>query len=283
MQSGTRLGSYELLAIIGKGGMGEVWKARDTKLGREVAIKMVSGEFAKDEGFLARFEREAKAASALNHPNICTIYNLDKHEGQPFIVMELLKGQTLQDKMRERPTKHNVAKASALGSQRSATPAEVTLVANEFGGHQGPVSEGPKPISIDEVLHLAIQLADALDAAHAGGIVHRDIKPANIFLTDRGSAKILDFGLAMLTTHGGSLEPTRSMANLTRDGSVVGTVFYMSPEQALGEKLDGRTDLFSLGAVLYEMTTAKRAFGGATMAAVSAAVIHTPPPLLQPD
>jgi len=223
----TRLGPYEILAFIGRGGMGEVWQARDGRLDREVAIKTLPAALSANAEHLARFRREARAASALNHPNICTIYDLGEQEGQPFIVMELLTGTTL---------------ATSL-------------------------SQGALPL--DRAVDLGTQLADALDAAHGQGIVHRDLKPANIFVTDRGLAKILDFGLARVqATVVDDDGPTEAAAFVTQAGAVAGTVAYMSPEQARGEPLDARTDLFSLGVVLYEMTTGRPAFPGHTSAVI---------------
>ena len=223
MQPGSKISHYEILSAIGKGGMGEVWKARDTNLDREVAIKTLPPEFAANTDHLTRFRREARAASALNHPHICVVHDLGEHQGQLFIVMELLRGETLRDRL-----------------DRGSLP-------------------------LEEVLDLSMQLADGLDAAHSAGILHRDIKPANIFITDRGTAKLLDFGLARTQEEASEAAAT---IDLTAAGSVVGTVSYMSPEQARGEKLDARSDLFSLGVVFYEMLTGRPAFTGDTSAII---------------
>jgi len=258
--TGKTVSHYRVLEVVGGGGMGVVYKAEDLKLGRAVALKFLPEEVGSDPRALERFEREARAASSLDHPNICAIYEFGEHEGRPFIVMQLLQGQTLRD---------------CLAS----------------GALKGTASE--TQVALDRLLNIAIQIANGLEAAHEQGIVHRDIKPANIFITTKGVAKILDFGLAKLLQpsseqaiaaeiDGESRTPLPAIAgpealNISRPGIAVGTAAYMSPEQARGQQLDARTDLFSFGLILYEMATGRRAFTGDNAAAMHDAILNRAP------
>ena len=257
---GQRVSHYRVLGVLGGGGMGLVYKAEDLKLNRPVALKFLPEELASDALALQRFEREARTASQLNHPNICTIYHVAEHADQPFIVMELLEGKSLRE------------------------------VISESAGSDG---EAKQPLPLEQLLDIAIQIADGLDAAHQKGIIHRDIKPANIFLTLRGTVKILDFGLAKIAmaadpeirpvpatedqvrdSPAGARSVSPVEISLSRTGFAMGTAGYMSPEQIRGERLDARTDLFSFGLVLYEMATGQRAFSGETAAIVHDAILN---------
>ena len=235
MTPGTHLGPYEMLAPIGAGGMGEVWKARDTRLDRSVAIKVLPTDFAQNAQLKSRFEREARAISQLNHPNICTLHDIGCEDGVEYLVMELLEGETLADRL-----------------VRGAMP-------------------------IDEVLRYGVQIAGALDKAHRSGIVHRDLKPGNIMIS-KSVAKLLDFGLARVTPPPATFEGATEHKPLTQEGTILGTFQYMAPEQLEGEEADPRTDIFALGAVLYEMATGKRAFDGKTKTSLIAAIVQSEPP-----
>ncbi len=247
LATGARLGPYEIVAPLGSGGMGEVYRAHDTRLAREVAIKVISADYSADPQRLRRFEQEARAAARLSHPNILAVYDIGTHDGLPYVVSELLDGQTLE---------HHLAR---------------------------------QPLETAALLDLAMQLADALATAHEHGIVHRDLKPSNVFVTSRGQVKVLDFGLAKIRSESGAAasaaESALTVDTLTSPGTALGTIAYMSPEQARGETVDERSDLFSAGVVLYEMATGQRPFGGSTSAVVFEAILNrmpTPPTHVNP-
>src|SRR5437899_6188247 len=230
---------YRIHEKLGAGGMGVVYRAEDIRLGRMVALKFLPEDATRDPRALERFKREARTASALDHPNICTIYEIDEDKGHPFIAMQLLEGQTLRERI------------------------------------------GNTPVPLGTLLDWALQITDALQSAHAKGVMHRDIKPANVFITERGQAKLLDSGLAKLTGMDLTTSDAATLSStgpLTHTGAAIGTVAYMSPEQARGEPLDARTDLFSFGVLLYEMATGKQAFSGPTLA-VTVAAIRGPAPM----
>jgi serine/threonine protein kinase/tetratricopeptide (TPR) repeat protein len=274
---GKTISHYRILEKLGAGGMGVVYKAEDTRMGRTVAVKFLSPELKQGPKSFERFHREACAASALDQSNICSVFEIGEHEGAPFIVMQYLAGETLKQKLSHRRLRTSSSKSSEW-------PPPST---QDSGEQQGAV----KPLKLSEILELGIQVADALEAAHASRIIHRDIKPANIFVTERGQAKVLDFGLAKVVTQHEAKrqstgDSTTSEGELTSSGELVGTVEYMSPEQVQSEELDARTDLFSLGLVLYEMATGQRAFSGDSLGAIVNAILHrTPPPprLYNPD
>jgi hypothetical protein len=235
MLAGETISHYRIVGRLGAGGMGVVYSGEDVRLGRAVALKFLAEDLAHSQQAIDRLRSEARAASALNHPNICTIHDIGEHEGHPFIVMELMKGQSLRERL------------------------------------------AGKPLKVHQLVDIGIQIADALDAAHSVGVIHRDIKPGNIFITERGQVKVLDFGLAKLTSHFPSSGNTTRTPDPTVAGITLGTIAYMSPEQATGEELDGRTDLFSAGVVLYECATGRQPFTGKTSAVILSAILNSAP------
>jgi serine/threonine protein kinase len=240
----TRLGPYEIVARIGAGGMGEVWRARDTRIGRDVAIKILPPEFTSSADRLHRFEQEARAAGGLNHPNLVTIHDLGTDSGVPYIVMELLEGETLRER---------------IGT------------------------DGTPGIPVRKAMDMAVQIANGLAAAHERGIVHRDLKPENIFITPDGGVKILDFSLAKLTAVEDPSDDSRTRERETSPGTVLGTVGYMSPEQVRGQDVDHRTDVFAFGAILYEMLSGRRAFRRDSSVETMNAILNEDPPELSPS
>src|SRR6516225_10098439 len=268
---------YHIVERIGAGGMGEVYRARDTKLGRDVALKVLPEAFARNPERMARFRREAQVLASLNHPNIASIYGLEESGGVPALVMELVEGISLKERI--------------VGAGLPTAPGQVAP--SSLAAGTGEAKRPPQGVALqtDALLNLTIQIADGLDAAHQKGVVHRDIKPANILSTPRGQVKILDFGLAKLTVGAGLAPPSvpqgaplqdtptasLDLDALTSPGTALGTVAYMSPEQARGEDTDARTDLFSFGAVLYEMATGRMAFSGSTTAVIFDAILHNAP------
>src|SRR3954469_6333308 len=264
LASGTRIGSYEIIDAIGAGGMGEVYRARDTKLRREIALKILPEMFASDAGRVARFQREAEMLATLNHPHIAAIYGTDDSSGVLALVLELVEGETLDEKIRH---------GAGLTADRSGIRLPSALSPQPSGG-----------LPISDALDIARQIVDALEAAHDRGIVHRDLKPANIKVTPDGSVKVLDFGLAKVAEAGGvagsgsagaplSMSPTLSV-HATGAGVILGTAAYMAPEQARGKPVDRRVDIWAFGCVLFEMLTGRQTFGGETVSDAVAAILR---------
>ena len=278
LSRGTRLGPYEIDAPLGAGGMGEVYRARDTRLDRIVAIKIIIGGDAASPAMRERFDREARAIALLSHPNICTLHDVGHHEGTAFLVMEYLEGETLADRLsRQKPRSSAGSHAGPTTTPRPPRPPPTG------DGARGPASRAPLPL--DETIRIATQLADALTAAHRAGIVHRDLKPGNIMLT-RSGVKVLDFGLAKLKPSGDvgvNAASTMTDLPLTGEGMLVGTVPYMAPEQLEGRGIDHRTDIFAFGGIVYEMATGRRAFAGESQASLIAAILDREPEPISSD
>jgi eukaryotic-like serine/threonine-protein kinase len=266
LNPGAKLGPYDVLSLLGSGGMGEVYRARDTKLGRDVALKVLPEGLAKDPGRMARFQREAKVLASLNHPNIASIYGLEESGGLSALVMELVEGPTLADRM-----------AGTRALTRPASGGAPSPPGRAAGGE----GARPSPIPLGEALPIARQIAEAIEAAHEKGIIHRDLKPANVKITPDGVVKVLDFGLAKATDEsaapGDPLNSPTLTAAATQAGVILGTAAYMAPEQACGKTVDRRADIWAFGCVLYEMLSGQQAFSGETVSEMLAAVIKDQP------
>ena len=272
LPAGARLGPYEIIAALGAGGMGEVYRARDTRLDRLVAIKILRGGDAVSPIMRERFDREARAIALLSHPHICTLYDIGHHDGMAFVVMEYMEGETLAERLsRQRPRSSAGAHPRPTLTARTPAPAP----AGDAARHPAP----KVPLPLDETILIATQLADALTAAHRAGIVHRDLKPGNIIVTGHG-VKVLDFGLAKLKSSddaGVNAPSTTTDSPLTAEGMLVGTIPYMAPEQLEGRSVDHRTDIFAFGGIVYEMATGRRAFAGDSQASLIAAILDRDP------
>ena len=271
LAAGARLGPYEIVSALGAGGMGEVYRARDTRLDRIVAIKVILGRETASPEMRERFEREARAIALLSHPNICTLHDIGHHEGTDFLVMEYLEGETLAVRLSRQRVR------SSRGHKSGPAPADPRAPADDAAG---PAAIARAALPLDETLRIATQLADALTAAHRAGIVHRDLKPGNLMLT-RGGVKVLDFGLAKLRPSseqaGIDAPDTMTALPLTGKGVLLGTVPYMAPEQLEGHSVDARADIFAFGAIVYEMTAGRRAFAGDSQASLIAAILEKEP------